>query len=429
MSSTFEKIDTNKIKLTFTVSADRFEEGLKHAYNANKGKLNLPGFRKGKAPRKVLEAQLGKEVFYDDAFNFVLPDAYEGALDELKLDVVSKPEIDVAEVSTETGVIFTAEVFLKPEVTIENYKGITYKKAEAEVTELEITEQLDKDLAKNSRIVSVTDRPVQYGDVVTIDFEGFVNDVAFEGGKGTDYDLEIGSHSFIDTFEDQLVDHNVGDDLDVLVTFPAEYQSEELRSKEALFKVEIKDIKVKELPELNDDFVQDISEFDTLDEYKESIKVKLLESKENESANKVSEEIINTLIGMAEIDVPNVMIETEIDNRVNEFKNNIARQGLSMDIYLQYMGTTVESMRESYRETAVSHVKGRLVLEAIAKKEAFDVTEEDIDAEVTRIAQVYNMDKEKLVSYLRQEDRENISMDIKIQKALDFVKANGVETA
>lgn len=423
--STVEKIDVNKFKLTFSVDADKLEEGMKHSYNKNRKHINIQGFRKGKAPRKLIEAQYGKEVFYDDAFNFVLPEAYESALKDSKLDVVSRPEIDVVEVKD--GVTFSAVVYVKPEVKVNEYKGLKYNKTQVEVTEEEINAELNKEREKQARIVTVTDRAVQNGDIVTIDFEGFIDGVAFEGGKGNDYDLEIGSHSFIDTFEDQLVGKNVGDDVDVNVTFPEDYGKSELAGKPALFKVEIKDIKFKELPELNDEFIQDISEFNTVDEYKNEIKGKLLDGKNKEADNAKQEQLLDALVENTEMDVPQVMIENEIDNKINDFRNGIARQGLSLDTYLNYMGQSLENMREAYRIISEKQVKSRLALEAVAAVENFEITDDEVDAEISRIAETYGMEKEKLVEVLKDEDKENLVKDLQVQKALKLVEDSAVE--
>ena len=330
--STIENIDVNKIKITFSVSAERFEEGMKYSYNKNKGRINVQGFRKGKAPRKIIEIQYGKAIFYDDAFNFVLPEAYDAAVKEHNLDVVSKPDIDVEEVSDTDGVTFSAEVYIKPEVKIDDYKGLAFTKQEIKVNDDEVDNMINSAREKNARILTVTDRPVQNGDIAVIDFEGFVDEVAFEGGKGDDYELEIGSHSFIDNFEEQLIGKNVGDDVDVNVTFPEDYHQKDLAGKPALFKVEIKDIKFKELPELNDDFAQDVSEFDTLDEYKKDIMAKLLVQKQKDADNKKQEELLDILVKKAEMDVPQVMIENEINNKIREFEAGISRQGLSLDM-------------------------------------------------------------------------------------------------
>ena len=366
--STMEKIEKNKVKLTFSVDAARFEEGMQYSYNKNKSNIAVQGFRKGKAPRKLIEAQYGKAVFYDDAINFVMPEAYETAVKENNLDVVSRPEIDVTAID-ENGVSFTAEVYTKPEVKLGDYKGLKYTKMDEEPTDEEIDAELKKEQEKNARIVTVTDRPVQNGDIATIDFKGFMDGEAFEGGEGKDFDLEIGSHSFIDTFEDQLVGKNVGDDVEVNVTFPENYGQASLAGKPAKFEVEIKDIKVKELPELNDEFVQDTTEFENLNEYKNEIAGKLIVAKKQQAKNKMEEDLVTALVEGCEMDVPQVIIDNDIDMKIEDFSRNIQSQGLSLDVYLQYMGQTVESMREAYRPMSEKQVKARLALEAVANAE------------------------------------------------------------
>ena len=424
--STMEKIEKNKVKLTFSVDAARFEEGMQYSYNKNKGNIAVQGFRKGKAPRKLIEAQYGKAVFYDDAINFVMPEAYETAVKENNLDVVSRPEIDVTAID-ENGVSFTAEVYTKPEVKLGEYKGLKYTKMDEEPTDEEIDAELKKEQEKNARIVTVTDRPVQNGDIATIDFKGFMDGEAFEGGEGKDFDLEIGSHSFIDTFEDQLVGKNDGDDVEVNVTFPENYGQASLAGKPAKFEVEIKDIKVKELPELNDEFVQDTTEFENLNEYKNEIAGKLIVAKKQQAKNKMEEDLVTALVEGCEMDVPQVMIDNDIDMKIEDFSRNIQSQGLSLDVYLQYMGQTVESMREAYRPMSEKQVKARLALEAVANAENFTVEEADLDAEVEKIAKAYGMEKDVLKSALRPEDTENITKDIKVQKAVQFIKDNAVE--
>lgn len=424
--STMEKIEKNKVKLTFSVDAARFEEGMQYSYNKNKGNIAVQGFRKGKASRKLIEAQYGKAVFYDDAINFVMPEAYETAVKENNLDVVSRPEIDVTAID-ENGVSFTAEVYTKPEVKLGEYKGLKYTKMDEEPTDEEIDAELKKEQEKNARIVTVTDRPVQNGDIATIDFKGFMDGEAFEGGEGKDFDLEIGSHSFIDTFEDQLVGKNVGDDVEVNVTFPENYGQASLAGKPAKFEVEIKDIKVKELPELNDEFVQDTTEFENLNEYKNEIAGKLIVAKKQQAKNKMEEDLVTALVDGCEMDVPQVMIDNDIDMKIEDFSRNIQSQGLSLDVYLQYMGQTVESMREAYRPMSEKQVKARLALEAVANAENFTVEEADLDAEVEKIAKAYGMEKDVLKSALRPEDTENITKDIKVQKAVQFIKDNAVE--
>ena len=424
--STMEKIEKNKVKLTFSVDAARIEEGMQYSYNKNKSNIAVQGFRKGKAPRKLIEAQYGKAVFYDDAINFVMPEAYETAVKENNLDVVSRPEIDVTAID-ENGVSFTAEVYTKPEVKLGDYKGLKYTKMDEEPTDEEIDAELKKEQEKNARIVTVTDRPVQNGDIATIDFKGFMDGEAFEGGEGKDFDLEIGSHSFIDTFEDQLVGKNVGDDVEVNVTFPENYGQASLAGKPAKFEVEIKDIKVKELPELNDEFVQDTTEFENLNEYKNEIAGKLIVAKKQQAKNKMEEDLVTALVEGCEMDVPQVMIDNDIDMKIEDFSRNIQSQGLSLDVYLQYMGQTVESMREAYRPMSEKQVKARLALEAVANAENFAVEEADLDAEIEKIAKAYGMEKDVLKSALRPEDTENITKDIKVQKAVQFIKDNAVE--
>ena len=424
--STMEKIEKNKVKLTFSVDAARFEEGMQYSYNKNKGNIAVQGFRKGKAPRKLIEAQYGKAVFYDDAINFVMPEAYETAVKENNLDVVSRPEIDVTAID-ENGVSFTAEVYTKPEVKLGEYKGLKYTKMDEEPTDEEIDAELKKEQEKNARIVTVTDRSVQNGDIATIDFKGFMDGEAFEGGEGKDFDLEIGSHSFIDTFEDQLVGKNVGDDVEVNVTFPENYGQASLAGKPAKFEVEIKDIKVKELPELNDEFVQDTTEFENLNEYENEIAGKLIVAKKQQAKNKMEEDLVTALVEGCEMDVPQVMIDNDIDMKIEDFSRNIQSQGLSLDVYLQYMGQTVESMREAYRPMSEKQVKARLALEAVANAENFTVEEADLEAEVEKIAKAYGMEKDVLKSALRPEDTENITKDIKVQKAVQFIKDNAVE--
>ncbi len=425
--STVENIEKNKVKISFSVDAQRFEEGMVYSYNKNKGSINIQGFRKGKAPRKLIEAQYGKAVFYDDAINYVLPNAYEAAVKENNLEVVSKPEIDVTSLD-DNGVAFTAEVFVKPEVKLGEYKGLTFTKKEVNPTDEEVDLELKKEQEKNARIISVTDRAVQNGDIATIDFKGYIDDVAFEGGEGKDFDLEIGSHSFIDTFEDQLVGANVGDDVVVNVTFPENYGQKELAGKPAKFEVEIKDIKFKELPELNDEFVQDTTEFESLQEYKNDIVGKLLAQNIQNAKAAKEEELVTKAVENAEMDVPEVMIENDVESKIESFSRNIQQQGLTLELYLQYMGQTIDSMKEAYRPMSEKQVKARLMLEAVAKAENFEVSDEEIEKEVENIAKSYNMEKDMLMKTLRDEDKENLAKDVKVQKALAVITDSAVES-
>lgn len=427
MSSKIEKPENNKVKLTMEVTAERFEEGLQNAYLTNRGRINLQGFRKGKAPRKIIEMQMGKEIFFEDAINYVMPDAYEAAVKEHNLFVVSKPEIDVIEVSTESGVTFTAEFFVKPEVTVFNYERIKYKKPEIAVTDDEINAELDKEREKSSRIITVTDRAVQDGDTAIIDFEGFVDGVAFAGGKGEDYELVIGSHSFIDTFEEQLIGSSIGDKTDVNVTFPKEYGNEELASKSALFKVEIKGIKCKELPAADDDFAKDVSEFDTLAEYKADIKAKIQADKEKQAESDIESQVLEGLIALAVMDVPEVMFESETEQMVKDFGRRIQSQGLTMEQYFMYTGTDIEALRKSYRENAEKNVKGRLALEAVVDKEGFEVSDEEYNDELDRIAKMYGMEAEKLKAAMGEDESEGLKKDLKVQKALKKIVDAAIE--
>ena len=422
-----ENIDINKYKLTFSVSAEKFQEGLNYSFNKNQKHFNIKGFRKGKVPRQIVEKTYGVEVLYDDAFNFVLQDAYALAAEESKLEIVSRPEIDVVSASKEDGVVFTAIVYTKPEVKISEYKGLVCEKPNTTVNKDDVDAYLNREREKHSRINPVTDRAVKNGDLVNIDFEGFIDGVAFEGGKGEKYDLEIGSKTFIDTFEDQIIGKNIGDEFDVNVTFPDEYGKEELASKPAVFKVKINEINEKILPELNDEFVQDTTEFESLKDYKKDIKSKLTAMKKDEADKKMKESVLEALIEKVEVNIPKPMIELEIDHKINEFRNGIGAQGLTLDSYLNYMGQSLENMREAYRIICEKQVKGRLALEAVAEAEKIKVSEKEIDAELTRIAEAYRIDKEKIESIFGEKEKENIIKDLKTQKALDFLVKNSIQ--
>lgn len=425
--SNIQNIDTNKYKLTFSVSAERFEEGLQHSFSKNQKHFDIKGFRKGKVPRPIVEKTYGSEILYDDAFNFVLQDAYAQASESSELDIVSRPEIDVESVSKEDGVTFTAIVYTKPDVKISDYKGLPCKKQNISVSKEEIDEQIKKELEKHSRIISIKDRAIQNGDLANIDFEGFMDGVAFEGGKGEKYDLEIGSKTFIDTFEDQLIGKNIGDELEVNVTFPENYGKEELANKPVIFKVKINEINEKQLPELTDEFVQDTTEFENLKDYKKDIKTKLTVAKKDENDKNIKEELMLALVEKAEMDVPDAMIELEIDNKVNEFRNGIQAQGISLEEYLNYMGQSLENMREAYRIISEKQVKGRLALEAVAEAEKIKVSEKEINEELDRIADSYKIGREQIDSIFGEKEKENIIKDLKVQKALDILLKNAIE--
>ena len=399
MSVQVETLEKNMAKLTVEISADRLEKALDAAYNKQKKSISLPGFRKGKVPRAMVEKMYGVEVFYEDAANILLQETYPEAYDESGLDIVSQPTIDVVQLEKGKSFIYTAEVAVKPEVTLGKYKGVTVTKIDTSVTDEEVDAEVETQRNNNARTVSV-ERPIENGDTAVIDFEGFVDDVAFEGGKGENYDLEIGSHSFIDTFEDQLVGKVAGDDVDVQVTFPEQYQAEELAGKPALFKVKIHEVKAKELPELDDEFAQDVSEFDTLAEYKEDVKKKLTERKEADAHRTKEDEAIAMM-----------------------------QQGLSMEQYMQFTGMTMDKFKEQVRPDAVKRIQSSLVLEQIAKDENLEVTDADVEAEVEKMAAAYGMEVDKIKDYIQDAEKESMKKDIAIEKAVSFIMDNVKERA
>ena len=421
MSLQVEKLENNTAKLTIEVPAEEVEKAIESAYQKSKSKFSIPGFRKGKVPRKMIEKMYGVGVFYEDAVNSMIPGAYADAATESELEIVAQPEIDIVQIEAGKPFIFTAEVVLKPEVELGKYKGIEVEAKDTTVTDEEVDAELAKVQEQNSRLVAADDKEVENGDQVTIDFEGFVDGVAFEGGKGEDYPLTIGSHSFIDTFEDQLVGKKVGDEVEVNVTFPEQYQAEELAGKPAMFKVNIKEIKVKELPELDDDFAQDVSEFDTLDEYKEDIKKNLTEKKEKEAEAEKESKVIEAIVNDAEMDIPEKMVEAQAEQMLEEFAQNIAMQGISFEQYLQFTGATVDQMKEQVKPQAQARVESSLVLEAVVKAENIEATEEEVEEEIKEMAGRYNMEADKLKGLLTDSDKENLKKDICARKAAKFV--------
>lgn len=427
MSLQVEKLEKNMAKLTIEASAEEFEAALQQAYGKNKGKINIAGFRKGKAPRAVIEKIYGASIFYEDAANIVIPDAYEKAAEESGLDIVSRPEIDVVQMEKGQSFIFTAEVAVKPEVTLGAYKGLEVEKVNTEVSEEEIAAEIDKAREQNSRTISVSDRAVADGDITTIDFEGFVDGVAFEGGKGEDYGLTIGSHSFIDTFEEQLIGKNIGEEVEVNVTFPEEYHSAELAGKPALFKVVVKDIKVKELPEVDDEFAKDVSEFDTLEDYKADIKKNLLEGKEKESQREKEDKLVDKAIENATMEIPDAMIDTQVRQMMDEFAQRIQMQGLTVEQYFQFTGMDAGKLAEQMKPQAVKRIQSRLILEAIVKAENITVADEDVEKEVETMAANYKMEVSKLKELISDREKEQIVMDMAVQKAVDFLVETAVE--
>lgn len=427
MSLQVEKLEKNMAKLTIEVSAEEFSKAVEAAYQKNKNKISVPGFRKGKVPKKMIEQMYGKEVFYEDAANAIIPDAYEKALEECTETIVSAPKVNVTQIEEGKPFIFTAEVALKPEVTLGVYKGVEVKKADVAVTDEEIDADLAQQRENNSRTVTVEDRAVQNGDIAVIDFEGFVDGVAFEGGKGENYSLTIGSHSFIDTFEEQLIGRNIGEACEVNVTFPEEYQAKELAGKPAVFKVAIKEIKEKQLPELNDEFAGEVSEFDTLEEYKEDIRKKLTEKKEEDAKNAKEDEVIDAIIANAQMEIPDAMVETQQRQIVDDFAQRMQMQGITLEQYFQFTGLTQEKMIEQVKPQAERKIKSRLVLEAVVAAENITASEEDYEAEVARMAEMYQMEADKVKEVMGENGKKQIMEDIAVKKAAEFVVNEAVE--
>lgn len=429
MSVNVENLEKNMVKLTIAVSAEEFDKAINKVYQKNKGKMTIPGFRKGKAPRAMIEKMYGPGVFYEDAANEIIPDAYEEAAKESGLDIVSQPDIDVTQIEKGKEFIFTAEVAVKPEVTLGDYKGIEVEKKEAVVTDEEILAELDKVREQNARTVVVEDRPAQNGDMTVIDFEGFVDGAPFEGGKGEDYPLTLGSHSFIDNFEEQLEGKNIGEEIEVNVTFPEGYQAEELAGKPAMFKVTIKEIKTKELPEMDDELVQDISDFETLAEYKDDVKKTLTEKKETQLKNEKEEAIVEKAVENATMEIPDAMLETQVKQMANEFAQRLQSQGLSLQQYFQFTGMDANKFMEQMRPQALKRIQSRLVLEAIAKAENIQATEEDIEKEIENMASMYQMEVEKVKEIIGESEKEQIALDMAVQKAVELIVEAAVEKA
>lgn len=430
MSLQVEKLENNMAKLTIEVEATELEKAIQAAYQKNKGKISVPGFRKGKVPRQLIEKMYGKEVFYEDAANTLIPDAYEKALEDCEETIVSTPKIEVTQIEAGKPFIFTAEVALKPEVKLGKYKGVKVEKADIDVTDDEINEQIEKERENNARMIEVEGRAIENGDVATIDFEGFVDGVAFEGGKGENYPLTIGSGSFIPGFEDQLIGKNKDEEVEVKVTFPEDYHAEDLKGKEALFKVSVKEVKVKELPALDDEFASEVSEFDTLAEYKEDVKKKLAEKKEKEARNAKEEAVLDAIIADAAMDIPDAMLETQQRQIVDEFAQRLQMQGLSLEQYFQFTGLNAEKLLEQVKPQADRRIKSRLVLEAIVAAENIAASEEEYEKELARMAEVYNMEIDKVKEMLgdNEKAKKQILDDLAITKAADFVVEQAKET-
>ena len=428
MSFKVEQLEEkNMVKLVIEASAEEFEAGLNAAYNKNKNKISVPGFRKGKAPRKMIEQLYGSQIFFEDAANEIIPDAYADAAKESGLDIVSQPKVSIEQLEAGKPFIFAAEVAVRPEVELGEYKGVEVTKADAEVTDADVEEELKKVQDQNSRTVSVEDRAVKDGDMTVIDFEGFIDGEAFEGGKGENYPLTIGSHSFIDTFEEQMIGMNIGEEKELNVTFPEDYHAENLKGKPATFKVTVKEIKEKQLPELDDDFAQDVSDFDTLAEYKDDLKKKIAERKESEAKAKKESEAIEKVVEAAKMDIPQAMIDTQVNRMLEDFAMRLQQQGLSVEQYFQYTGMTADKIMEEMKPEAVKRIKNRLVLEAVAKAEDIQVSDEEFDAELQKMADMYKMEIEKIKEFMQDAEAKQMKDDIAIQKAVDLIVNSTVE--
>ena len=427
MSLQVEKLEKNMAKLTIEVPAGDLEKALQNAYKKQKNKISLPGFRKGKVPRQMIEKMYGAEIFYDDAANELIPKAYAKAYDESGIDIVSRPEIDVVQIEKGKPFIFTAEVATKPEVTLGDYKGLEVDKVSTRVTQKEIDAKVQEEAEKNARKITVEDRSVQDGDEVIMDFEGSVDGVAFEGGKGENYPLTIGSGSFIPGFEEQLIGAETEKEVEVNVTFPEDYHAEELKGKAAVFKCTVHEIKAKEIPEIDDEFASEVSEFDTLEEYKADIKAKIKEQKASEGKTKQEDQVVEQAVKNASYEIPEAMIETQVSQMADEFAQRISSQGLSMEQYFQFTGMTQDKMLEEIRPQAVKRIETRLVLEAVVKAENIEITDEKLDEEITKMAEAYKMEADKLEEFMGEGEKKQMKEDMAIQEAITFLRENAVE--
>lgn len=427
MSVQIEKLENSMAKLTIETSAEELEKALENAFQKNKNKISIPGFRKGKVPRQMIEKMYGPSIFYEDAANELIPQEYEKALEECEEDIVSSPEIDVTQIEKGKPFIFTALVALKPEIKLGKYKGVKVEKADTEVTDEEVDAEINRERENNARNIEVTDRAVKDGDMTIIDFEGFVDDVAFEGGKGENYPLTIGSGAFIPGFEEQLVGAEIGKEVEVNVTFPEDYQASELQGKAAVFKCTVKEIKEKELPELDDEFASEVSEFDTLAEYKADVKDKLTEKKVKEAKEAKESAVIEAIVKDSDMEIPGPMLETQQRQMIDEFAQRMQMQGLSMEQYYQFTEATYDQMVEQVKPQAEARIKSRLVLEAIVKAEKIEVSEEEYEEELKSMAEVYQMEVEKIKEMLPEKSAQQIKQDIAVRKAAEFAVEHAKE--
>ena len=428
MSFKVEQLEEkNMVKLVIEATAEEFEAGLNTAYNKSKSKINVPGFRKGKAPRKIIEQLYGQEVFFEDAANAIIPDAYAKACIEIELDIVSQPKISVTQLEKGKPFVFEAEVAVRPEVELGNYKGVEVSKVDTEATDADVEEEIKKVAEQNSRTITVEDRAVKDGDMTVIDFEGFIDGEAFEGGKGENYPLTIGSHSFIDNFEDQIIGMNIGDEKEINVTFPEDYHAEELKGKPATFKASVKEIKEKQLPDIDDDFAQDVSDFDTLDEYKADLKKKIAERKEAEAKKQKETEAIEKIVADSKMDIPQAMIDTQVTRMAEDFAQRLQQQGLSLEMYFKYTGLTAEKILDDMKPEAVKRIQNSLVLEAVAKAENIQVSDDEFNAELSKMAEMYKMEVDKIKEFMGESEEKQMRDDIAIQKAVDLIVSSAVE--
>lgn len=423
MSVQVEKLEKNMAKLTIEVSAEQFQDAMKKAFNKNKNKFSIPGFRKGKAPQAMIEKMYGEGIFFEDAADEAINETCMAAMNESGLEIVSRPEVSIEQIGKDKPFVYTALVAVRPEVVLGEYKGIEVERADASVSAEDVEAELKRVQEQNARLITVEDRPVANGDQTVIDFEGFVDGKGFDGGKAEDYGLTIGSHSFIDTFEEQLIGKQIGEECEVNVTFPKEYHAPGLAGKSAMFKVTVKEIKVKELPELNDEFAEEVSDFDTLEEYKKDIEAKIAERKQKEAATENENRVLDKVVANAAMEIPERMIDGQIDNMIQETARRMQSQGLSMDMYMKYTGMTMETMREQMKPQALKRIQTRLVLEEVVKAENIQASDEKVEEELAKMAAAYQMEADKLKEYMTEKERNQIKEDLAVQEAVDFLVA------
>ena len=423
MSVQVEKLEKNMAKLTIEVSAEQFQDAMKKAFNKNKNKFSIPGFRKGKAPQAMIEKMYGEGIFFEDAADEAINETCMAAMNESGLEIVSRPEVSIEQIGKDKPFVYTALVAVRPEVVLGEYKGIEVERADASVSAEDVEAELKRVQEQNARLITVEDRPVANGDQTVIDFEGFVDGKGFDGGKAEDYGLTIGSHSFIDTFEEQLIGKQIGEECEVNVTFPKEYHAPGLAGKPAMFKVTVKEIKVKELPELNDEFAEEVSDFDTLEEYKKDIEAKIAERKQKEAATENENRVLDKVVANAAMEIPERMIDGQIDNMIQETARRMQSQGLSMDMYMKYTGMTMETMREQMKPQALKRIQTRLVLEEVVKAENIQASDEKVEEELAKMAAAYQMEADKLKEYMTEKERNQIKEYLAVQEAVDFLVA------